>query len=64
MVGTHVALCVDWRVMGSGHIAGVCRAEVEVLRAGLSWCVYDQEGERVFFWHWGLDRRAFEVFGR
>ena len=32
MVGTDDALCVDRRAMGSGDIAGVCGAEVEVLK--------------------------------
>ncbi len=39
MVGTNDALCVDWRVMGSGDIAGVCGAKVEVLKGGHSWCI-------------------------
>lgn len=40
MVGKDDALCVDWRIMGSGDIAGVCGTEVEVLKAiHRSWCV-------------------------
>ena len=33
MLGADDAVCVDWWAMGTGDIAGVCRAEVEVLRA-------------------------------
>ena len=33
MVGADDALCVDRGAMGTGDIAGVCRAEVEVLTA-------------------------------
>ena len=54
MVGTDDALCVDWRFMDSGDIAGVCRAEIEVLRAGLAWYLYDQERERIFFFGTGV----------
>lgn len=49
MVGTNDALCVDWRVMGSGDIAGVCGTEVEVLTAMSLFIVYDMEGKRIPF---------------
>ena len=45
MVGKNDALCVDWRVMGFGDIAGVCGAEVEVLKSSRSWCTIWREKE-------------------
>lgn len=44
MVGTDDAVCVDRRALGSGNIAGVCGAEVKILKA-LIVAVYDMEVE-------------------
>ncbi len=47
-MGTDDAICVDWRIVGSGNLAGIRGTEVEVLKAIMDGvCMIWKEGDSI-----------------